>query len=77
MDLMTKEFNADVNIKNNSGQTALHVAAEGDVPISLWYLVTTCGMDINDADNCGRTPLHWACVNQNQLIINYILALNP
>lgn len=34
-------------------------------------------MDINDVDNRGTTPLHWACFSKSEFALSYILALNP
>lgn len=34
-------------------------------------------MDINDMDNRGTTPLHWACFSKSEFALSYILALNP
>ena len=35
------------------------------------------GLDINQVDNKGSTPLHWACYQQSEFAIAYILAMNP
>lgn len=34
-------------------------------------------MDINDKDNRGTSPLHWACFSKSEFALSYILALNP
>ena len=34
-------------------------------------------MDINDADNRGSTPLHWACYSKSEFALSYICALSP
>ena len=34
-------------------------------------------MDINDTDNRGSTPLHWACYSKSEFALSYILAMSP
>lgn len=34
-------------------------------------------MDINERDNRGSTPLHWACYSRSEFALSYILALQP
>ena len=34
-------------------------------------------MDINQVDHKGSTPLHWACYQQSEFAIAYILAMDP
>ena len=34
-------------------------------------------MDIDDQDNRGSTPLHWACYSRAEFALSYILALGP
>ena len=34
-------------------------------------------MDINEADNRGSTPLHWACYSKAEFALSYILAMDP
>ena len=39
-------FGANVELMNTSGLSALHIAAQGDQPISLAYLLSI-GLDLN------------------------------
>jgi len=34
-------------------------------------------MGINEPDNRGSTPLHWACYSKAEFALSYILAMNP
>ena len=34
-------------------------------------------MDINDPDNKGSSPLHWACFSKSEFSLSYILAMEP
>lgn len=75
--LMIDEMGANVNVTNVYGANCLHIAAQGDQPISLYYFAMMQGLDINQVDNKGSTPLHWACYQQSEFAIAYLLAMNP
>lgn len=64
---------ANMNQKNNFGINVLHVAAQGDQPISLFYFKEK-GMDIKSKDNRLSTPLHWACYSRSEVALCYLLA---
>jgi len=34
-------------------------------------------MSLEDVDNRGSTPLHWACYSKSEFALSYILAMNP
>lgn len=51
----------------------LHVAAQGDSPLSIAYFQNK-GININSRDIKKRTPLHWAAFQGSELSISYILA---
>jgi ankyrin repeat protein len=34
-------------------------------------------MSLNDIDNRGSTPLHWACYSKSEFALSYLLAMNP
>ena len=34
-------------------------------------------MSLDDFDNKGSTPLHWACYSKAEFALSYILAMNP
>ena len=74
---MVEEMGADYTTKNVYGANVLHVAAQGDQPCPLYYFVAIKDMDINEPDNRGSTPLHWACYSKAEFALSYILAMNP
>ncbi len=64
---------ADVNVKNELGQTALHLAvAAGKLDI-IQYLIEKCGANINEVDNAGNTPLHVAAMHRRHQIVEYLV----
>ena len=75
--LMVEEMQIDYTTKNVYGANVLHVAAQGDQPCPLYYFVNIKEMDINEADNRGSTPLHWACYSKAEFALSYILAMGP
>jgi Ankyrin repeats (3 copies) len=59
--------------KNNYGINVMHVAAQGDQPVSLYYFKQR-GVDIRSRDNRGSTPMHWACYSKSEVALLYLLA---
>lgn len=75
--LICDEMRADINLRNVYGAHVLHIAAQGDQPTPLFYFVRIKGMSLDDVDNRGSTPLHWACYSKSEFALSYILAMNP
>lgn len=73
---LIEHANADINKKNKFGSTLMHVAAQGDQPLPIFYF-HRLGMNVNIQDNRGSTPLHWACYSKSEVALNYLLSLNP
>jgi len=67
------ENGANIYLTNNFGINVLHVASQGDQPISLYYFRSK-NMDITIKDNRGSTPLHWACYSKSEVALCYLLA---
>jgi ankyrin repeat protein len=51
----------------------LHVASQGDQPISLYYFIKR-GLDVNSGDKKNSTPLHWASFAGAELSLSYLLS---
>lgn len=59
---MLLEHNADINERNGSGMTALHLAIECQQEDVIMLLLRN-GVDVNAADNQGRTALSMSVNN--------------
>ena len=60
--------------RNKHGLNVLHIAAQGDQPVSLYYFHKIEKMSITEQDDRGSTPLHWACFSCSELALIFILA---
>jgi palmitoyltransferase ZDHHC13/17 len=69
-------YGADMNARNNFGINMLHVAAQGDQPVTLFYFKQK-GLDLQIKDDRGSTPLHWACFSKSEVAQLYLLAWLP
>ena len=75
---------ADVNAKNDSGWTALHIAAMKataveststiDEQLEIAELLICRGAEVNAKDKCGRTPLHQAARHFSKEIAALLIA---
>ena len=63
---------ADINAKNQYGLNVMHIVAQGDQPISLFYF-KQLNIDLTSRDNRGSTPLHWACFQNSEIALLYLL----
>lgn len=70
-------MDASCELKNKYGANVLHIAAQGDAATPLYYFVRLKNMDLEEVDNKGSTPLHWACYSKSEFALSYILAMNP
>ena len=64
----------DYKIKNYSGLNVMHMASQGDCPNVLIFFKDKYKMNINEKDENGNTPLHWACYMSSECAITYILS---
>lgn len=76
IDMLVEEAGADLDIKNKFGSSVMHIAAQQDQPLSLYYFYNK-GLDINMRDDKMGTPLHWAVFTRSELALNYILSMKP
>jgi ankyrin repeat protein len=58
--------------KNAYGLNVLHISAQGDQPVSLYYFKEK-GMNLTSVDRRGSTPLHWACFQNSEVALIYLL----
>ena len=70
------ENGANVDAVTNLGQNLMHMAAEGNQPSMLIYLITEQHLSAQSVDENGSTPLHWACYSGAEEAVNFLLNLN-
>mmetsp|Transcript_6756 Transcript_6756/g.4875 ORF Transcript_6756/g.4875 Transcript_6756/m.4875 type:complete len:178 (+) Transcript_6756:655-1188(+) len=75
--MLVEELNADFTTQNVFGSSVIHIAAQGDQPLPLFYFIVIKNMDVNLTDNRGSTPLHWACYSRAEFALNYLLSMKP
>jgi ankyrin repeat protein len=68
--------NADMNALTRTKMTMMHVAAQSDQVISLYFFKTK-GLDINAVDEQNNTALHWAIKELSEIAVAYIMAWKP
>ncbi|MCX7870566.1 MAG: ankyrin repeat domain-containing protein [bacterium] len=66
------DYFISLNLRDDNNLTPLHWASKLNNFNALKLLVNF--YDINSIDNFGNTPLHYACMNQNLIITNYLLS---
>ena len=73
---MADKGNVDLHYKNKYGASFLHIAAQKNQPLSLYFFYSR-GVDINVTDLFDFTPLHWACHCKSDFALTYIMAMSP
>ena len=68
------DLGADMNQKNLYGLNVLHIAAQGDSPVSIYFFHRIHKLGLNSTDSRGSTPLHWACFSMSELSMIYLIA---
>lgn len=59
---------------NNMSYSALHIAALHGLSVLMQYLVKTMGMNVNEPEESGLVPLHWAVSRRyNQEILQVLI----
>ena len=73
--LLVEHANADVNAKNEYGETPLHWACQSGNANIVTYLVAH-GADVDCQDGDGNTPLHWAAEEDHEDILLILLKIS-
>lgn len=76
--LLEHGADADVNVQNEDGMTALHFAAlfvKEDALVGIISLLCNHGADIEMREKHGYTPLHASAVTDNTAALKHLLAL--
>ena len=67
---------ASVDAVTNLGKNVMHMAAEGNQPSMMIYLITKEHQSSQSVDENGSTPLHWACYAGAEESVNFLLNLD-
>lgn len=70
---LLEEYGASFVEKNKRGLNPLLVAAQGDQPISMAYLLKK-GLTVQDKDYSGNTALHWASYFGMENAVNFLIS---
>ena len=66
---------ASVDAVTNLGKNVIHMAAEGNQPSMMIYLISKEHQSSQIVDENGSTPLHWACYAGAEEAVNFLLNL--
>ena len=66
---------ASVDAVTNLGKNVIHMAAEGNQPSMMIYLISKEYQSSQSVDENGSTPLHWACYAGAEEAVNFLLNL--
>ena len=69
------ENGANVDVVTKLGKNLMHMAAEGNQPSMLIYLLTEEHLSAQSVDENGSTPLHWACYFGAEEAVDFLLNL--
>lgn len=64
---------ASVEAATNIGKNIMHMAAEGNQPSMMIYLISKEHQSAQSVDENGSTPLHWACYAGAEEAVNFLL----
>lgn len=70
------EYGATLDLVTARGKNVMHMAAEGNQPSIIVYFIYYHAQDVISVDDCGSTPLHWACYSGAEETVDLLLALN-
>lgn len=60
-------------VVNNQGMNIMHIAAQGDQPISIVFAMKK-GLTLDSYDNNEGSALHWGCYYGQERAVTYLLA---
>lgn len=66
---------ADVGLISKRGKNVMHFAAEGNKPSIMVYFIAYHAQDVFCIDECGSTPLHWACYSGSEEAVLFLLSV--
>ena len=67
---------ASIDETTNLGKNVMHMAAEGNQPSMMIYLISKEHQSTQSVDENGSTPLHWACYSGAEESVNFLLNLD-
>ena len=73
---LLKTNGASVDSLTGLGKNVIHMAAEGNQPSMIIYLISEEHQSSGSVDENGSTPLHWACYSGAEESVNFLLNLN-
>ena len=73
---LLKENGANVDEVTTLGKNVLHMAAEGNQPSMIIYLIKEEHLSPTSYDENGSSPLHWACYFGSEEAVNFLLYLD-
>ena len=62
-----------MHLLNRQGINVLHVAAQGEQPVSIAYFVSK-GLELDSIDKKKSSSVHWAAYSGTDLTLNYLLS---
>ena len=62
-----------MHLLNRQGINVLHVAAQGEQPVSIAYFVQK-GLELDSVDKKKSSAVHWAAYSGTDLTLNYLLS---
>ncbi|GIY83976.1 ANK_REP_REGION domain-containing protein [Caerostris darwini] len=63
---------SDINVKNNEGETPLHLASRHNFQHIVSFLIDE-GAEIDAKDNNGHTALYFACINNYKDVVHILI----
>jgi ankyrin repeat protein len=66
IEALVEDARAEVSLANKDGCNVLHLAAQGNKALSIYYFGVRKGVDVNSRDSRQSTPLHWACYTRSE-----------